>query len=230
MKRARWCLNVQMVVYRKETLHLGNPNLLYGLCNPVWPLPWKGVLLLWKQAWKSHPHQKLSAYHCSQNIQKCKKPIDICVSTRATPTSFLYHLGFWSIFPWVHHYVSHFDSSDRQHWDQPHSVCLILYLVKTAMNRTPNSKMRSTWGINLIQWEAECGWRWDWSCKLEADRKDFVCFVLLPIYSTGAKEWSKSITGDLHSWCAREIILQGGKRDNSLEKMLIERDPVLMTF
>ena len=28
MKRARWCLNVQTVVYRKETMHLGNPNLL----------------------------------------------------------------------------------------------------------------------------------------------------------------------------------------------------------
>lgn len=60
-----------------------------------------------------------------------------------------------------------------RHWAQLHSVFLILYLVKTAMNRTPNSKMRSAWSINLIQWEAACGWRWNWNCRLEADTEGF---------------------------------------------------------
>ena len=98
-----------------------------------------------------------------------------------------------------------------RHWDQLHSVCLILYLVKTVMNRTPNSKMRSAWNINLIQWEAECGWRWNWSCRQRQIRKDSVCFVLLPIYSTGVEERSKSLTGALHSWHACEIVLQWPK-------------------
>lgn len=112
-----WCLHVQMAVYKKPCTQ-ETPVFYNGLCNSAWPLPQKGLLLLWKQAWKSHPHQKLSVYHCSQDVQKCKKPIGICVSTRATPASFLYHLGFCSI---SHEFITTSATLIHltgRHWDQ----------------------------------------------------------------------------------------------------------------